>query len=275
MPTKRLDAKPPRLAQALQLELPLFNFDEVVPPPSSAKRRSIVLGTRTLEYSFRRSRRRSIGFSIDEHGLSITAPRWVTLAQVDEAIAEKERWITSKIGEMSQRRAVPRVRWEHGGSLPYLGAPITLCLEGKRQRREAVVFDATRGELHVTLPPAAGKQQIKDRVQGWLQGEARRVFGERLAVFAERLNVRYQVLRLSSASTRWGSCSEHGKILLNWRLIHFPLSSIDYVVAHELAHLREMNHGPRFWNTVAAVLPGFEAARAQLNDPPIEFLPLL
>src|SRR5208282_5533310 len=105
--------------------------------------------------------------------------------------------------------------------------------------------------------------------------EARRIFLERLALFAERLAVRYRVLRLSSATTRWGSCSAEGKILLNWRLVHFPLSSIDYVVAHELAHLREMNHGPRFWNTVAQVLPGFEAARAQLNDPPPEFLPLL
>ena len=73
--------------------------------------------------------------------------------------------------------------------------------------------------------------------------------------------------------TRWGSCSAHGRILLNWRLIHLPLSSIDYVVAHELAHLKEMNHGPRFWRIVADALPGYESERAYLKNPPAELLP--
>ncbi len=83
------------------------------------------------------------------------------------------------------------------------------------------------------------------------------------------------MLRLSSAKTRWGSCSADGRILLNWRLIHFPQSSIDYVVAHELAHLKEMNHGPRFWATVASLLPDYETARAQVRDPKPEWIPTL
>jgi pyrrolidone-carboxylate peptidase len=72
-------------------------------------------------------------------------------------------------------------------------------------------------------------------------------------------------LSLSSARTQWGSCTHDGRIRLNWRLIHFALPVIDYVVAHELAHLKEMNHGPRFWNTVAELLPGFEEAREQIR----------
>lgn len=276
MPTKPPNTRLTPAARALQLELPLFNFDEVVIAPAAGRRRTIMLGTQVLEYWFRRSRRRSIGFSVDEQGLTVTAPRWVSLAQVEEAIQEKQLWITSKISQMGERRrVVPRVRWEHGGALPYLGAPITLCLSERGARQDAVRFDSARRELHVALPPQAGAQQIKDRVQSWLQGEARRIFTERLTLFAQRLAVRYQILRLSSATTRWGSCTAEGRILLNWRLVHFPLASIDYVVAHELAHLREMNHGPRFWRTVAEVFPAFEAARAQLNDPPAEFLPLL
>jgi predicted metal-dependent hydrolase len=108
-----------------------------------------------------------------------------------------------------------------------------------------------------------------------MQNEARALFRERLAHYEERLGTSHRVLRLSSARTRWGSCSADGRILLNWRLIHFPLSSIDYVVAHELAHLKEMNHGPRFWATVAALLPDYEVAREQVKNPPPDLMPTL
>jgi len=245
------------------------------PPAPGEKRRRIALEQHTLEYTQRRSRRRSIGFVIDEAGLTVTAPKWVTIAQIEEAVHEKQHWIFSKIAEMRERRAlVPEVRWESGGILPFLGAPVTLrIVHGASARGQTIHLDATTAELHIALPPSASAQQLKDRVQGWMQAEARRLFQERLEVYGERLGVHHRVLRLSSATTRWGSCSADGKILLNWRLVHFPLSSIDYVVAHELAHLKEMNHGPRFWQTVADLLPGFESARAHLKNPPPELLP--
>jgi predicted metal-dependent hydrolase len=99
-----------------------------------------------------------------------------------------------------------------------------------------------------------------------LQGEAKRVFAERLAIYSEKLGVQYSSFALSSASTQWGSCTADGRIRLNWRLMHFALPNIDYVVAHELSHLREMNHGPQFWTTVQSVLPEFEIARKALRD---------
>jgi predicted metal-dependent hydrolase len=94
-------------------------------------------------------------------------------------------------------------------------------------------------------------------------------------VYAQRLGVRHRAYGLSSAATRWGSCSSDGKIRLNWRLIHFPLWIVDYVVAHELAHLREMNHSPRFWNTVASIFPEFREARQALKNHPPELLPVI
>ncbi|MGA2551349.1 MAG: SprT family zinc-dependent metalloprotease [Burkholderiaceae bacterium] len=277
MPPRRPKSKSPQEPLALQFELPLFFPEEPETRTETARKsRRILFGARVLEYQLRRSRRRSIGFAVDELGLTVTAPRWVTLAQIDEALREKERWIFAKIAEMQERRrAIPRVHWEDGGTLPYLGAPLTLCLADHAQRGEAVQYDASRRCLTVALPPLAGRQQLKDRVQGWLQAEARRIFAARLDFFAARLGVSQRSFRLSSAATRWGSCSSDGRILLNWRLVHFPMSSIDYVVAHELAHLKEMNHGPGFWKTVGQILPGFEAARAHLRDPPTELLPLL
>jgi hypothetical protein len=127
--------------------------------------------------------------------------------------------------------------------------------------------------LLLALPEDASEQRIKDAVQGWLQTEALRIYAERIPVFEQQLGVKISQLKLSSASTRWGSATSDGKIRLHWRLVHFGPDVIDYVIAHELAHLREMNHSPRFWQVVESVLPGFEQARRALRDAAQQPLP--
>jgi predicted metal-dependent hydrolase len=87
--------------------------------------------------------------------------------------------------------------------------------------------------------------------------------------------VHYQSMSLSSATTRWGSCTSQGKIRLNWRLIHFTPELIDYVIAHELAHLHEMNHSERFWRHVQSVFPNFELARQHLRQHATADFPVL
>jgi len=273
-----------------QLDLPLFAgplddaalapTEPAAPPhpdplPNGVKLRRLTLNGRTLEYGLKRSSRRTIGFSIDGGGLTITAPRWVTLADIETAIADKERWIFAKLAEWQTRteqRALPRIEWRDGARIPYLGKPVHVTLA---PGSAALAFDAQAATLALALPAHADAQQIKDRVQGWLQTEAKRIFGERLAYYAPKLGVAYKGYALSSAATRWGSCSSDGRIRLNWRLIHFPLSIIDYVVAHELAHLREMNHSPRFWQTVESIFPEFREARHTLKHHPPELLPAL
>jgi 1-acyl-sn-glycerol-3-phosphate acyltransferase len=119
--------------------------------------------------------------------------------------------------------------------------------------------------LHLALPHHASPAQIRDAVQAWLMRQAKRVFLERLEHFAPRLGVQWRKLSLSSAGTRWGSASADGSIRLNWRLIHFRLPVIDYVVAHELSHLRVMDHSARFWDTVRTVVPDYAELRNQLK----------
>ncbi len=292
MPKPARSAKPEPAAAlgSRQLDLPLFEVpaDErtLVPPaatspprpdptPNGTKLRRLTLNGRTLEYGLKRSARRTIGFSIDSSGLTITAPRWVTLADIETAIAGKERWIFAKLAEWQTRteqRALPRIEWRDGAEIPYMGKPVRIT---PAPANSALAYDAQTAVLSLALPSHADAQQIKDRVQGWLQTEAKRVFGERLEYYAEKLDVAYRGYALSSAATRWGSCSSDGRIRLNWRLIHFPLSIIDYVVAHELAHLREMNHGPRFWQTVESIFPEFKEARHTLKHHPPELLPTL
>jgi len=106
-------------------------------------------------------------------------------------------------------------------------------------------------------------------VQAWLMRQATRVFTERLDHFAPRLGVRWQKLALSNARTRWGTAHSDGTIRLHWRLIHFRMPIIDYVVAHELSHLRVMDHSPRFWETVGTVVPDYAQLRAQLRADPL------
>ena len=238
-------------------------------PPASATspKRRLHIGNHILEFSLLRSKRRTIGFLIDDDGLRVTAPRWVPVGEIEAAVREKQRWIFAKLAERrerSARRLQPAMQWRDGAVLPYLGESLTLQLAA--DANTAVRHDEATRTLVVSLPSGAGEQQLKDRVQGWLQARARELFGQRLPLYADRLTVTYRSFALSSATTQWGSCTADGRIRLNWRLIHFSLPLIDYVVAHELAHLREMNHGPQFWATVQSVFPEFAAAKKALRD---------
>jgi hypothetical protein len=242
--------------------------------------RELLLDGHCIGYELRRARRRSIGFVVGAEGLSVSAPRWVGVAEIESALREKAAWILRKLQEQRERAArlqAARIEWREGGSVPFLGETAILLLD---QRATGVVLHTAEGALpgmtrltlHLGLPQSARPEQIRDAVQSWLQRQARRIFEERCAIFAPRLGVRMKRLSLSSASTRWGSASADGSIRLNWRLVHFALPVIDYVVTHELAHLREMNHGPAFWDVVRAALPAFEQARGVLRH---EMLPAL
>lgn len=249
------------------------NGDKARPIPNGKRR--VQVAEHALDYTLVRSKRRSIGFMIDDDGLRITAPKWVTLTEIENAICEKQRWIFTKFNERrerSARRLQPQMEWRDGGVLPYLGRDIILRI--RATQNAGILYDPELKELTVCLPSAAAEQQLKDRVQGWLQLEAKRIFAERLPIYAEKLDVSYQSFALSSAMTQWGSCTADGRIRLNWRLIHFALPLIDYVIAHELSHLREMNHSPRFWATVQSVFPEFIAAKKALRDHAPETLPV-
>jgi predicted metal-dependent hydrolase len=238
--------------------------------------REVLLGEAVVAYALQRARRRTIGFTVGPDGLSVRAPSWVTLPSVDSALREKSDWILRKLSEArerQQRMEGGRIAWADGAVLPYLGVPLTVVLDpshGFAGKGGALVVgpEALPHSLHIGLPHSASPAQIRDAVQAWLMRDARRHFTERLDHFAPLLGVRWASLRLSSANTRWGSAKADGSIRLNWRLLHYRPAIIDYVVAHELAHLRVMDHSPRFWDTVATVVPDYAQLRSHLRDEP-------
>jgi len=227
-----------------------------------------------VAYEFRRARRKSIGFVVGTDGLVVSAPRWVGRGEVDAALQEKARWILNKLQEQDERArrlASAKVDWRDGATIPFLGETVIVVLDMRStgavlHAAEDTLPGVPRLTLHVGLPQTAAPEQIRDTVQSWLQRQAKRIFEERCRHFAAQLGVRMTRLSLSSASTRWGSAGADGAIRLNWRLIHFAMPSIDYVVAHELAHLREMNHSAAFWEVVRSVVPDYERTRGTLRD---------
>ena len=248
--------------------------------------RETLLNGVLVAYEFRRGKRRTIGFSVGPDGLTVSAPKWVPLYEIDKAVLEKSGWILKKLQETRdryQQLESARIDWKDGCSLLFLGDRVIVVLDPRHTfsgvgaelksnpsgAQPAADTAAPRLALHVGLPHSATADQIRDAVQAWLMRQAKRLFTERLDHFAPTLGVQWRKLSLSSAGTRWGSASADGSIRLNWRLVHFTLSVIDYVVVHELSHLRVMDHSPRFWDTVRAVVPDYADLRGQLKNQPV------
>ena len=234
--------------------------------------REIVLDGWLVAYEVKRRKRRTIGFSVGADGLAVSAPKWVPLYEIDQAVQGKSGWILKKLHETRERhRQLESVRidWKEGATFPFLGEPVRVVLDMHPLHTALDTGPQRAGAgriLRVKLPPDAAPGQIQRAVQAWLQQQARQLFTLRLDFFALQLNVEWHKLSLSSAATRWGSASTRGAIRLNWRLLHFQPAVVDYVVVHELSHLRFMDHSPHFWATVHSVLPNHAALRRQLRD---------
>lgn len=225
------------------------------------------LGSARVAYLLVRSTRRSIGLEVGDSGLTVRAPLRVSMANIESVLQEKAHWVLNKLGERETRtQRTPSIVWQHGAQLPYLGGFVQLHLHPSAPRGgELLAVGEQRWVLHLGLPVDAAPASIRALVNAWWLRHARSVFTERLQRFAPLLGVQWQSLRLSNAQTRWGSAKHDGSIMLNWRLLHFRLPVLDYVVIHELSHLRVMDHSPRFWAVVGSVCPDYAGLRAELR----------
>lgn len=216
------------------------------------------LGNEEVRVSVRTHQRaRHYRLSISRGGEPVlTLPpngRW---ADAEAFLHRQRHWLAARL-----KRAPKSVPFAEGMLIPVRG--IEMQISGTGQVRGTVRFDET-GENSLLLVPG-GPDHMKRRLTDWLKTEARTDLGERTRFHAERLGVKYKSIRLKAQSTRWGSCSSSGNLNYNWRLIMAPPFVLDYVAAHEVAHLREMNHSPAFWATVTETLPDMERGRAWLK----------
>ena len=250
-------ASPPLRAQvSAQLELP---FAPVAMSPVVTT--STLLDGQAIHYILHRSHgRRRISLSVDERGLRVGAPQRASLREIETVLRDHARWVIRKLREWHDKRA-PSRRWVSGETVAYLGSP--LKIEVSLGASEVIL---TPAQLLIRAPDTTAAA-VEALTTHWLRAQAIEHFHQRIAHYRSHviLEPAGVTLRLSNARGRWGSCHVSGRISLSWRLIHFPQRLIDYVVVHELAHLREMNHSPRFWAVVGSVIPDYAARRREIR----------
>ncbi len=216
----------------------------------------IELGGRPVEYRFARRRRRTLGITVDTGGLRVAAPMRASWRDIESFLRAKERWILAKLDKWSQ---VPRPRLlagASGESLPYLGVEHQLDV---REGRSAISLAGA------TIIVSAPRSRVLPALLAWLKAKALETLAPRVGRYAAALALPAPRVALSFGRRQWGTCSAAGTIRLNWRLVHVAPELADYVAAHEVAHLVEMNHSKRFWALLAALYPAWRVARERLE----------
>jgi len=209
-----------------------------------------------VEYRFARRRRRTLGLSVDAHGLKVVAPLRAPWREIEAFLRDKRRWIFAKLDEWARVPKPALLLGMSGESLPLFGVTHTLEVhEGARR----VIHES--GRLLVSAP----RWRALETLVRWLKSRALEALEPRAAHFAARLGRAAPPLRLSNARTQWGVCGADGAIRLSWRLVHLEPLLADYVVAHEVAHLVELNHSQRFWALVGKLYPEWRSARESLE----------
>jgi len=222
--------------------------------------RTLTLAGEPLDYTLvRRRGRRGVGLKVDSAGLTVSAPLSIPLARVEKMVLESESWVLGKLAVWRERQ-VPVQRWEDGASLPYLGE--TLALRLAAGRRAAAQLEGA--ELHVTVP-APSEEAIRKAAVAWYRRTALVHFAQRAFFFSRLAVLAPPRVMLSSANSRWGSCNSRREVRLAWRLVKARPALVDYVVCHELAHLRHMNHSREFWAEVGRLCPDYRGLREELE----------
>ncbi|MCL6598104.1 MAG: M48 family metallopeptidase [Alicyclobacillus macrosporangiidus] len=210
-----------------------------------------------------RRRRRTIALEVTPEGLWIRAPISLTDADIARIVERRRAWIrrTYEARVAAQAREGGRV-WQ------FLGRPVEIrYIPCPDQTSSPWRMWWEAGAVHVSGPGSALPDDVLKRLfTEWYQERARVLLSDRAARWAEKLGLRYRSLRIKDQKSRWGSCSSAGNINLNWRLVQAPEWVTDYVIVHELCHLVELNHSPRFWALVHAAIPDAERAKRWLRD---------
>jgi predicted metal-dependent hydrolase len=265
-----------------QLELPFF-WNKPAAPENKAKNgsrsrssanpaamppeepRSVHLGGREIRYVVRRSaKRRTLSLTVDTRGLRVAAPLRARQSDIDKLIYDNTRWVLAALSEWQQPAHLAARDWRPGDALSLLG--VTRPLRVAPGRTGLAKFDDV---LILTVKDPQDEAVVRAKLRDALKAEARVLFAQRLAHYAKSYGVATPELRLSQAETRWGSCARdrtgQHRISLNWRMIHMEQRLIDYVVAHEIAHVKHMHHGPRFWAAVGKLYPDYVNIRDEIK----------
>lgn len=220
------------------------------------------------QYQIIKSKRKTISLSFDkECNLVVKAPLWVPQRQIEAFVAQKAEWIeATKIRLLCARDKADesRIKLESGDTLYFLGDKRILTVIREDRKRAKVI--STMGRLLLYVPYEADYEYKREQLEKWYRKEAAELLKEKAEEFAARLQVTYSDIKIKDQKSRWGSCSSKGNLNFNWRIIMAPEPVCDYVVIHELCHLKHMDHSENFWKLVESICPEYRQYRKYLKD---------
>lgn len=210
-----------------------------------------------------RARRLSLSVNEARRGAVLTVPRYTSLEEAGEFLAKHFEWLQKHLSALPH--PAPFV---DGSVVPLRGCDHALHFTPNARKRGVVWIEQRPHESESALPVicvAGAQEHAPRRLKDWLKRQAREELSERCAVHAARLGVKPKRIAIRDQTTRWGSCSAGGVLSFSWRLVLAPAHVLDYLAAHEVAHLREMNHSARFWVLVRESCPALDEAKAWLK----------
>jgi predicted metal-dependent hydrolase len=229
-------------------------------------KKQVILGGRIIEYEIIYSKRKSIGLEINTAGeLKVRAPYHTLSFYIEKILQQKSHWIIIKLNEMEIARGERKVRsFENGCMVPYCGADYELEISRMKDKKQP--FISLSGNKIVMHLEDVSPNYVRQVLEVWYKEEAKKIMSQKTQLYAKKLGVVYTKIKINNPAKRWGSCSSKGNINYNWRIVMAPESIIDYLVVHELSHLREMNHSAAFYQLVASVLPLYKDAMVWLKE---------
>jgi predicted metal-dependent hydrolase len=216
-----------------------------------------------LEYTIQRSpKRRQLTITVErDRSVVVHAPEGLAEEKIRRVVEAKRQWIYEKINHPQKYRNLP-----HGPGKELVSGESALYL-GRQYRIEVVKkgLAEVRFNRCFLISAVLGKRR-EEALREWYISRAKEKIAPRVKVHARQLGVEAAEVKIADSRYRWGSCTTRNNVGFNWRLIKAPMFVIDYVIVHELAHLIEANHTPRFWNIVRTQIPMMEKAKAWLKE---------
>ncbi len=231
-----------------------------------SKRTSVQFGRRNIEFFVKRSRRRrTISLFVDPYdGVFLRAPAKPSLKILSRLVHSKAVWILDKQRRINENlEYLPRREFVTGESFLYLGRPMRLKV---LQSDKGNKITAGEGRFLAGIDGRRNRAgKTRELLYRWYKKHAKVVLQKRVAVYSGKLKIPASEVILAEQAKRWGSCNSKGSIRFNWRIIMAPMSLIDYVVAHELCHLKYINHSTNFWRLLGSVRPDYDDRRERLR----------
>ena len=216
-----------------------------------------------------KSRHLRLQVHTDTREVHLVIPRFVLPFEVNRFVIEKTPWIEKQWEKIENQSSIhPKPKYKSGDIFYYMGRPLELTVRPCEKKRPSVRISADKLiiQLYHRVSEAEGVKMVKKTLEDFYRKKAEEIIHDRLEYFNEHYRFRYHRITLRNQKSRWGSCSTQKNLNFNWRLAMAPVEIIDYVVVHELCHLKEMNHSASFWKLVSEACPDYKKSRKWLKE---------